>query len=100
MSLFKTLSKLVRDCLTGIDGQSFDYARVGGCGGVAVLLAGAIVMIVQGKFGPVEFATALGGLIAGTCIGVKVKESTEPRITVLTQATAPGASVQTVETGA
>ena len=87
--------KIINDCLTGVDASTFDYARVGGMAGTFVLIAAAIVMIAQAKFDPGGFALALGGLIAATCAGVKVKETTEPRTVVATQEHAPGVAVQT-----
>jgi|GEM_PF-1734941 len=95
MNIFRTIAKLTSDCLTGIDGTSFDYARVGGCAGTVMLIGGAGVMIVQGKFEPVAFAGALGGLIAATCAGVKIKETTEPQTVTATQERTSGVATQT-----
>ena len=72
--------KLVKDCLTGIDGESYDPARVYLAVAVLTFLGLAIAaLVVKGQpFDPQAFGFGFGALLAGGGLGVKLKSHTEP----------------------
>ena len=74
-----TLSLIVKHCLTGLDGSTYDPARVYLAGAVLVFLGGAIVQLVQGKTLDFQaFGTGFGVLLAGGGLGISLKSKTEP----------------------
>ncbi|QEM67588.1 amino acid ABC transporter substrate-binding protein [Geobacter sp. FeAm09] len=71
--------KIIKDCLTGIDGQTFDAARVYLAAGVIMFLLLAGYAVYKGQpWTPVEFGTGFGTLLAGAGAAIKLKEKTEP----------------------
>jgi hypothetical protein len=75
----KLLKKVINDCFTGIDGETFDPARfLWFVGIVAFLVFASIELYRTGKFDMTNFAFAYSGLLAAGAAGVKIKESTEP----------------------
>ncbi len=71
--------KIVNDMMTGIDGETVDPARVLWAAGVLVFLAGAVVLMVQGKFDLQTYGIGFGAVLGGGAFGVKIKSSTEPK---------------------
>jgi len=76
MELIKTILK---HCATGLDGMTYDVARVGG---MFALLAHAIAtgahLALHGVFEPLAFGTGAGAIIAAAGAAVAVKAKTEP----------------------
>ena len=73
-------AKIVKDLLTGIDGQTYDPARIYGLGAVAVFFGLAIIAVcVKGQtFDAQAYGIGFGALLAGFGLGVNFKKSTEP----------------------
>lgn len=79
------LVKLVKDCLTENDGQSYDPFRVGGAAlstlGIPTFAAGGIMSIVKsGTLDYVAFGTGFGAMMAGLAVlagGVAFKAKTD-----------------------
>lgn len=73
------ISQLIKDCITGIDGQSVDVGRL-------LWIAGAITFLVlsvyhaykHGTFDPLSYGTGYGGVLAGGGAGIGMKAHTEP----------------------
>lgn len=77
--MFTTLKTIVMDCLTGIDGVSFDPARVYLAGAVLTFLGGACVVIVKTHALDFQaFGIGFGALLAGGGLGISIKSKTEP----------------------
>lgn len=74
------LGTIFTHCITGIDGETVDPARVYGGAAVAVFLGLAIYSVVWNKaaWDAGGFGIGFGSLLLGFGIGVKVKASTEP----------------------
>lgn len=79
--MFSELKKLVKDCLTGLDGQTYDPARVAGVFGIATFIGLAIYAVIyKGQpWDPQSFGLGFGGLVTGVGAGVLLKKSTEPQ---------------------
>ena len=111
------MNKFVRDCFTGIDGVTWQLARVLIGLGALVLLVGGSVMILgivhdmrRGHFDAVTFATALGayagaygGFLMAGGGALWAQRSVEPQTVVATQTVSQKgsteAATQIVETG-
>jgi hypothetical protein len=66
-------------CITGIDGETVDPARLLWIVGVISFLCFAGYEVWNTKhFDMVNFSLAYAGLLAGGAAGVKIKASTEP----------------------
>lgn len=82
--LREELIKILNDCFTSAGGD-YDPARIFGYGIVVLgslefLFLAAYTSIKEGKFDPVQFATALAGIaaaLAAAAAGVWIKKSTE-----------------------
>lgn len=73
------LSKIVKDCLTGRDGETYDPARIYLAMAVNVFLAAVIIGAVKGlPFDPNGFGIGFGALLAGGGLAVALKSNTEP----------------------
>ncbi|MHB8388025.1 MAG: hypothetical protein ACYDBH_00425 [Acidobacteriaceae bacterium] len=72
-------SKLIKDCLTGINGVDYDPARVYGAMAVLTFIGLAIYAVV-GKGQPWDardFGIGFGMVLAGFGLGVRFKSHTE-----------------------
>lgn len=72
--------QLIHDCLTGIDGKTYDPSRVYGALAVLTFLGLAILSVGFNKqpFDPQAFGIGFGGLLVGFGLGVSTKAKTEP----------------------
>ncbi len=74
------MKKFFTHLVTGIDGDTFDPARVLWILGVVCFLSfSAYGIYKEGKFSMTDFSMAYGTLLAAGAAGVKIKESTEPK---------------------
>ena len=73
--------KLIKDALTGIDGESFDVVRILCASGGITFLALEIFSVgwKSVPFDMQAFGIGFGGFLAAVSAGLKVKETTEPR---------------------
>lgn len=70
---------MVNDCLTGLDGKTYDPARVYLAFAVVVFLGATIIDAMHSiKFDPQAFGIGFGALLAGGGLGVSIKSKTEP----------------------
>lgn len=73
------LSRLIKDSLTGRDGQTYDPARIYLAMAVVVFLGATIIGAMQGlTFDPQGYGIGFGSLLAGGGLGVALKSGTEP----------------------
>lgn len=71
--------KMINHLLTGIDGKTYDPARVLWVAGiVAYLVYAGYSVFVTNQFDMSEFAIGYSALLAAGAAGVKIKETTEP----------------------
>ena len=74
------MKKIIKDWFTGIDGVTYDPARMLWIVGmVAFLTFVGHDLYKNGKFDMTNFAMGYGGLLAAGAAGVKIKETTEPK---------------------
>ena len=77
------IPKLVKDCLTGPDGQTYDIARVMFAMGAAVFFAavGNDIWVNHLHFDPMTYAGGFTALTAGSAAASAVKQATgaEPK---------------------
>lgn len=74
------LSKIVKDCVTGIDGETYDPARIWGCAGVGTfLLLVVFEFYFTHKVDLAQFGIGFGAVMVGAGFSVKLKSSTEPQ---------------------
>lgn len=77
--MFQTVRTIIKDSVTGKDGESFDVGRL-------LLAIGSLAMIGfqgystyrTGLFDAQGFGIGLGGLLGGGCAGIGWKVNTEP----------------------
>lgn len=72
--------RVLKDCITGIDGVTADPSRVYLLLAVLVFLAGAVVELVYTH--KIDFQTygiGFGALLAGGGLGIAAKSKTEPK---------------------
>lgn len=76
----RTLKKVLKDCATGIDGETYDVVRV------LVILACVELLILQAKylfitheFSAQDFGVGFGAILAAGGAALGFKERTEPR---------------------
>ena len=71
---------IIKDCLTGIDGETYDPARVGGMAGLVTYLSLSVVAVIwKGQpFDPQSFGIGIAGVLAGFGAAVRLKSHTEP----------------------
>lgn len=79
--MLSLIKKVIKDCLTGIDGETYDPARVAGLFGIIVFLGLAVyaVVVKNQAWDPQSFGLGFGGLVTGVGAGVLLKKSTEPK---------------------
>lgn len=71
--------KFLRDILTGIDGSTYDAARVFLAAGCGVMIAGGIASIWRGGLDYAAFGTGLAALLTGAGASIWLKRDTEPK---------------------
>jgi hypothetical protein len=72
--------KIVRDCITGIDGVTVDPARVYLLLAVVVFLGGAVTeLFFAHKIDFQAYGIGFGALLAGGGFGIGAKSKTEPK---------------------
>lgn len=77
--MIKLIQQVVKDCLTGKDGITYDPARIYLAMAVNVFLAATIMDAMHSiKFDPQAFGIGFGALLAGGGLGVSLKAGTEP----------------------
>jgi hypothetical protein len=70
---------VIKHCMTGPDGITYDPARVYLAGAVGTFLAGAIVAIWKTHALDFQaFGIGFGALLAGGGLGINLKSKTEP----------------------
>jgi hypothetical protein len=73
--------KIVKDCLTGIDGESFDIARVSWFLTTFIITAGEIWNAYKGRhFDTEAFATGIAVMAAAHGAAIFAKKDTEPKV--------------------
>lgn len=73
------IQKLIKHCLTGIDGETYDVARVLlFFGGIAFILYSGYVVWSNHAFDFQSYGIGLGGIIGGGGAGIGLKSKTEP----------------------
>ena len=67
-------AKVIKDTLTGADGETYDYAKVGGVWGILCLCVGAVYHLWDDNlFDSIAFATAFSIIVGAVCGGVYLK---------------------------
>lgn len=75
------MSSLLKDLLTGIDGESYDIGRVlWFCCGIAFILFTGYDVYHGGHFDPNNFGIGSGAILGGGGAGVGLKAKTEPTV--------------------
>lgn len=69
--------KLLKDCFTGIDNETYDVGRV--LGVVSTLSYIIFTALTLAKFSALEYAGGLGSVLGAVGIMLKLKETTEPK---------------------
>jgi len=73
------MNKIIKDILTGIDGQSFVLVKVLGLAVVVVFMALEIAAFVYGKpFDATAYGLGAGAAIAAMGAAIKLSEKSEP----------------------
>jgi apolipoprotein N-acyltransferase len=78
--MFSVISTVTKHCLTGIDGESYDIARVLWAIGTFVFIALTCWQtIYRGEhFDYIQWATGFAGVMAACSAAVRIKAMTEP----------------------
>lgn len=77
--MLNKIKEIIIHCLTGVDGVTYDPARVYLAGAVLVFLGGAIVVVVKTHALDFQaFGLGFGALLAGGGLGIHLKAATEP----------------------
>jgi len=74
------ISKMIKDCLTGIDGETYDPARVATMFALMTFFGLAVYVVVfkNQPFDMQQFGIGFGAVIAGGSWAIKTKSKTEP----------------------
>lgn len=73
------MMSFLRDCLTGIDGESYDIGRVLWVLGILTFIGLSVVaMLKTGTFDPMNWGTGYGAILGGGGAGIGLKSKTEP----------------------
>ena len=77
--MLEQINKVIKDCLTGIDGETYDPARIYLAAGVAVFLGNAVLALIHGQtWNAQDFGLGFGALLAAGGAGIALKAKTEP----------------------
>jgi hypothetical protein len=77
--MIATIKKVIHDCLTGVDGNTYDPARVYGAMAVLVFLFNSMYAIYRDQpWSAIDFGTGFSLVIAGFGAAVALKSQTEP----------------------
>ncbi len=82
MHPFKQVVKIFNDVNTGVDGATYDAARVFMNSGCSVMLGGALASIWHRSFDPIAFGGGYAALLTGAGAAIWMKRDTEPRVSV------------------
>lgn len=69
----------IKNMVTSIDGETVDPARVLWILGTVVYLIGSLVQIVRCTWDAQTYGIGLAAVLGGGALGVKAKESSEPK---------------------
>lgn len=73
------MKKILKDWLTGVDGQTYDIGRTLWMLSVLVFLGCAVYAIYKGQaWNAVEYGTGAGLVLAGGGVAIGLKAKTEP----------------------
>lgn len=74
------IAKIIHHCVTGIDGETYDPARIYGMVAVLVFFVLAIVAVIvkNQPWDAQAYGIGFGALLAGFGLGVSLKSKTEP----------------------
>lgn len=74
------ISKILKDSITGIDGVTFDPARIYGLLAVLIFFVLAVVAVIvkNQPWDAQAYGIGFGALLAGFGLGVGLKSKTEP----------------------
>ena len=77
--MFDTIKTIIKHCATGIDGVTYDVARIGGMIGVfAQIMLSSVQLWAHHVFDPSGFGIGIGAIIGGAGAAVGLKSKTEP----------------------
>ena len=72
--MWELIKKVVKDCHTGVDGNTFDWAKITGTWSVITYLGMCAYHLTDDNiFEPVPFSTGLVAIIVAVCGGVAIK---------------------------
>jgi hypothetical protein len=75
----KIIRRVIKDSMTGIDGQSYAFAKVLGCVGYMVFLAlSTAAFLKTGVFNMQEFGLGNAAVITAMGAAIKLSETSEP----------------------
>ena len=73
------ITTIIKHCATGIDGETYDVARIGGMFGLlALIIYTGFQLVAHHVFDPMSFGAGTGAILTGTGAGVGMKAKTEP----------------------
>jgi hypothetical protein len=73
------IQALIKDCLTGKDGESYDVGRLLWILGVLAFIGLSIYSLCnKGTFDPMNWGTGYGAILGGGGAGIGMKSKTEP----------------------
>lgn len=71
---------IIKDILTGIDGQSYDIGRVlWSVGVVSYIIYGGWHLFLDHLYNPLDYGAGFGAILAGGGAGIGLKAKTEPQ---------------------
>jgi hypothetical protein len=75
------IRKLLKDCLTGRDNETYDVVRVLILsGGLSFIFYAGVAVFKTGTFAMQDFGIGLGAILGGGGAGVGLKSKTEPEV--------------------